>query len=201
MTWRCTPQLVVLMAILTTAACAKKDADGDGVVDSAAAAAPMPAMDTSSAGAMTDAQIVKSLLTANSLDSAAGAEAARAASSPDVRAFASDMMRDHGALNAKVTDVVNRTMLAPEASAHIAAFEGMASQTKSLLAGKTGADYDMTYIDSEVAMHQSLLDHIDHDLIPRATAADLKPLLDQARASVLAHLERAKGLQSKMGKA
>lgn len=202
MTWKRTPQFVVLAVMITAAACARRDADGDGMADTnAPAAAPMPGMDSSTAGALNDAQIVQSLLTANSLDSAAGAEAARAASSPDVRAFASDMMRDHGALNAKVTDLVNRAMLAPETSSHIANFEAMATQSKSLLAGKTGGDYDMAYIDSEVAMHQAVLDHIDHDLLPRATAADLKPLLDQARASVLAHLERAKGLQSKMGKA
>lgn len=201
MTWKRTPQLVVLTMMVVTAACAKKDADGNRVVDSVAAATPMPTMDSSAAGALTDAQIVQSLLTANSLDSAAGAAAARAASSPDVRAFASDMMRDHGALNTKVVDLVNHSMLAPESSSHVANLEAMASQTRALLAGKTGADYDITYIDSEVAMHQAVLDHIDHDLLPRATSADLKPLLEQARASILAHLERAKGLQSKMGKA
>lgn len=202
MKWNRAPQYAMLAVMTLTAACARKDADGDGIADTnAPAAASMPAMDSSTAGAMTDAQIVQSLLTANSLDSAAGAEAARAASSPDVRAFASDMMRDHGALNAKVTDLVNRSMLAPETSLHVATFESMATQSKALLAGKTGGDYDIAYIDSEVAMHQSVLDHIDHDLMPQATAAELKPLLDQARASVLAHLERAKGLQSRMGKA
>lgn len=202
MKWNRAPQYAMLAVMTLTAACARKDADGDGIADTnAPAAASMPAMDSSTAGAMTDAQIVQSLLTANSLDSAAGAEAARAASSPDVRAFASDMMRDHGALNAKVTDLVNRSMLAPETSLHVATFGSMATQSKALLAGKTGGDYDIAYIDSEVAMHQSVLDHIDHDLMPQATAAELKPLLDQARASVLAHLERAKGLQSRMGKA
>lgn len=202
MTWRRTPQLVFAAVLVTAAACARKDADGDGVADSnAPAAAPMPNMDSTTAAVMTDAQIVRSLLTANSLDSAAGAEAVKAASAAEVRAFASDMVKDHGALNAKVTDLVNRSMMAPETSSHVTTFESMASQTKSLLAGKTSADYDLSYIDSEVAMHQALLDHIDHDLMPRATSADLKPLLEQARASVLAHLERAKGLQSKMGKA
>lgn len=201
MKWNRAPQCAMLAVMTITAACARKDADGDGIADTnAPAAASMPAMD-STAGAMTDAQIVQSLLTANSLDSAAGAAAARAASSPDVRAFASDMMRDHGALNVRVTDLVNRSMLAPETSLHVATFESMATQSKALLAGKKGADYDLAYIDSEVAMHQSVLDHIDHDLMPQATAAELKPLLDQARASVLAHLERAKGLQSRMGKA
>src|SRR5690348_4103221 len=98
-----------LAALLTLGACAKKDtaADSARVADSVAAAtpAPAPAAANSTATAapapatLNDAQIAHVAVTANSIDSAAGALAKQKGASKAVKDFGQTMVTDHGAVN------------------------------------------------------------------------------------------------------
>jgi putative membrane protein len=63
-----------------------------------------------------------------------------------------------------------------------------------------GAAFDKAYIDHEVAYHQAVLDAVDKTLIPGASNAELKALLEKVRPAFVAHLEHAKQLQSSLGK-
>jgi putative membrane protein len=63
-----------------------------------------------------------------------------------------------------------------------------------------GADFDKAYIDHEVEYHQSVLDALDKTLIPGATNAELKALLEKTRPAFAAHLEHAKQVQGSLGK-
>jgi len=61
-----------------------------------------------------------------------------------------------------------------------------------------GAAFDKAYIDHEVAYHQQVLDAVDKTLIPGASNAELKALLEKVRPAFVAHLEHAKQVQSSL---
>ena len=69
------------------------------------------------------------------------------------------------------------------------------------LEGLKGADFDKAYIAHEVAYHQQVLDAIDNTLVPNAKNAELKGLIVKVRPAFVGHLEHAKQIQSKLGKA
>jgi putative membrane protein len=64
----------------------------------------------------------------------------------------------------------------------------------------SGAAFDKAYIDHEVAYHQQVLDAVDKTLIPSATNAELKALLEKVRPAFVAHLTHAKELQASLAK-
>jgi putative membrane protein len=74
-----------------------------------------------------------------------------------------------------------------------------ADQNTSNLQGKSGADFDSTYIDHEVTYHQAVLDALDKTLIAGAQNAELKALLEKVRPAIAAHLDRAKQVQGNLG--
>src|SRR5258705_1359928 len=82
------------------AACSRREKAGDSarVADSTAVATPAAPAVTPAAPALTDANIFALLDEANAADSAAGSIAAVKGTSPDVKAFGRQMMRDHHAL-------------------------------------------------------------------------------------------------------
>jgi putative membrane protein len=70
--------------------------------------------------------------------------------------------------------------------------------TRARLKGLSGAEFDKAYVDNEVTYHQTVLDAIDKTLIPSASNAELKGLLNKVRPNIAAHLEHAKHMQAQM---
>jgi putative membrane protein len=58
----------------------------------------------------------------------------------------------------------------------------------------TAPDYDLAFVRAQVETHRQLLDHMDHEVIPSATSAQLQGLLVEMRATADAHLMRARQL-------
>ena len=160
--------------------------------DSAAAPAAAP-------GALTDANIVALLDEANMADSAAGAFAVRKATSPDVKAFAKLMMGEHHALRAAGQQLAKRLNITPAAPADDPLKPAAQNEMAALQSAPKGAQFDKTYIDQEVGVHQAVLDLAGkaHDATQNA---DLKKLIEQAKPVIEKHLNRAEAIQQKLGK-
>ena len=177
-----------------------EDSDSAAARDSAAAAAaPSAAPTPAPAPAPTDPQIAHIAVTANSIDSANGAMAKPKASAKEVKDFAQMMITDHGTVNKQAVALAKKLNVTPEDNETSRGLQSGAEQARSAMQGKSGADFDRAYIDNEVTYHQAVLDALDKTLIPNAQNAELKALLQQVRPNVAAHLERAKGIQSKLG--
>jgi putative membrane protein len=145
-----------------------------------------------------DAQIAHIAVTANSIDSSAGAAALKQASNAEVKTFARTMIRDHGAANKLATDLATKLALTPEDNDQSRALQSGHAQAETDLSGLTGAAFDKAYIDHEVAYHQAVLDALDNTLIPQSDNAELKALLEQIRPNVANHLQLAQALQTKL---
>jgi len=187
-----------VIALVGVAACGgggeQADTAAGATTGATAAAAP------SAAPTLSDPQIAHAAVTANSLDSAAGAAARPKARNAQVRDFAQQMVRDHGAVNKQATALAQRLNLTPADNDVSRQLQQSAERARTDLATKTGAEFDRAYIDNEVQTHQAVLDALDRTLIPGAQNPELKALLQQVRPNIAAHLERARSIQGTLGR-
>jgi len=203
-----TTTALVTVATLCAIGCGKSDQQKAN--DSAAAAATPPAASATPANStataaapapatLNDAQIAHVAVTANSIDSAAGALAKQKGASKAVKDFGQTMVTDHGAVNKQAVALAKKLNVTPQDNDVSKSLKSAADSNMTNLQGKTGAAFDSAYIDHEVAYHQAVLDALDKTLIPQAQNAELKALLTKVRPAVAAHLDRAKKIQSGLG--
>jgi len=193
---------ISLISIIAIAACSKSEKPA---ADSAASAATTPAPDTAkpaaaAAPAINDAQIAHIAVTANAIDSTAGALAKKKASAKAVKDFAQTMVSDHAGVNKQAVALATKLNVTPEDNDVSKQLTAGAEQNIANLQNLSGAAFDKAYIDHEVAYHQAVLDALDKTLIPSAQNADLKALLVKVRPAFVAHLDRAKSIQSSLAK-
>ena len=147
-----------------------------------------------------DAQIAAIVVTANQVDIDAGKLAESKASDKEVKAFAQQMITDHGGVNKAATELVTKLKVTPQDNPTSESLKSSGEQNVKKLKGLTGAAFDKAYVDNEVTYHQAVIDAIDKTLIPSAKNEELKALLIKVRPAFVAHLEHAKQMQASLGK-
>jgi putative membrane protein len=196
------PAAALLAAWIGAAACTSRE---EPAADTAAAAAESPAAAPAApaapaaAPALTDPQIAHVAVTANAIDSAAGAVARTKAQNQEVKDFARQMVTDHGGVNRQAVALATRLGVTPEDNDVSRSLTQGAEESRRQLEGVSGAAFDRAYIAREVAYHQAVLDALDQTLIPGAQNAELKKLLQDVRPAIDAHLQHAKRLQGTLG--
>jgi putative membrane protein len=149
---------------------------------------------------VTDAQIASIVVTANQVDIDAGRLAAAKSRNPEVKKFAQLMVTDHTGVNKAATELVQKLKLLPQDNPTSQSLKTGGQKNVTRLKSLSGAEFDKAYIEHEVEYHQSVLDAVDKTLIPGASNAELKALLEKVRPSFAAHLEHAKQVQASIGK-
>jgi putative membrane protein len=178
----------------STAATAGTPADSgaSGANSSAPAAAPK--------GGMTDSNIVALLDEANKVDSANGAIALKKATRPDVKAFAKLMMSDHHALRAAGQQLAKQLGVEPKLPQHDPLAPYAVGETKALQTTPKGPEFDRTYIDNEVSVHQAVLDFANQARVTTQTA-QLRDLIEKAAPVIRKHLDQAQAIQKQISPA
>ena len=148
----------------------------------------------------TDPQIAEIVVTANQVDIDAGKLAMSRSQSEDVKAFAQEMVKDHGAVNKSATVLVHKLKVTPEASDTNQSLKKGGADNLAGLKKLNGAECNRAYIDHEVTYHEAVIDAIDKTLIPNANNVELKALIEKSRPPFVDHLDHAKRLQTSMGK-
>ena len=148
------------------------------------------------AQAPNDAQIAAIVVTANQVDIDAGKLAESHGSSAEVKAFGKQMVTDHTGVNKQATALVTKLKVKPEENPTSKSLKAGGEKNLANLKGLKGAAFDKAYIDNEVTYHQQVLDALDKTLIPSASNAELKALLEKVRPAFVAHMEHAKKIQS-----
>ena len=165
------------VAIAAAVACSKSETPAGDT----ATAAVAPAPDTTkpaAAPAITDAQIAHIVVTANAIDSAAGALAKQKGASKAVKDFAQTMVTDHTGVNKQAVALATKLAVTPEDNDVSRQLKTGADANTANLQGLTGAAFDKAYIDNEVAYHKAVADALDQKLIPNAQNPELKALLE-----------------------
>jgi putative membrane protein len=140
---------------------------------------------------LTDPQIAHIAYTAGTIDVAAGKQAISKASNKDVKAFAQDMVRDHEAVNKQALDLVKKLKVTPQDNDTSKALSKAAADKLAELSKLSGAAYDKAYIDNEVAYHKTVNGALETQLIPSASNAELKSLLQTGLKIFQGHQQHA----------
>jgi putative membrane protein len=162
---------------------------GASAANSGATAAPK--------GGMTDSNIVAILDGANKVDSANGAIASKKATRADVKAYAKLMMSDHHALRAEGQQLAKKLGVEPKPPEHDPLAPYAVSETKALQSAPKGPEFDRTYIDNEVSVHQAVLDFANQARVTTQTA-ELRALIEKAIPVIRKHLDQAQAIQKEI---
>ena len=199
---------VGLMLLLSATACQGRT-EAVGRDQSAAASATTPP-DTGAPGAsggasaatpkggLGDSNIVALLDEANMADSAAGAVALKKATDPDVKAFAKLMMAEHHALRVAGQELAKQLGVTPKPSERDPLAGYIRNEMDALKKTPKGAEFDRTYIDHEVSIHQAVLDLVNMARVTTQTA-ELRDLIGKAIPVIKKHLDQALEIQKKLG--
>ncbi|HEX7120341.1 MAG TPA: DUF4142 domain-containing protein [Longimicrobiales bacterium] len=154
---------------------------------------------TAAAPSLTDPQIAHVAVTANTIDVELARLAQSRAANEEVVAFARTMVTDHTAVNEQAAALASRLGVTPQDNDVSRSLRQGADDARSKLEDLRGAAFDRAYMEREVAYHQAVLDALDGLLIPGASNAELRGLLEQVRPAVAAHLEHAKMIRASLG--
>jgi putative membrane protein len=147
-----------------------------------------------------DAEILDAMKTANTAEIDAAKIAEKKASKSEVKDFAKMMIKEHkGNLNTAMT-VGKQASLTPAGNETSTAIKTDADTKlgtlKSTAAKST--EFDKTYIDQQVAMHQDLLNKLNDTFIPNAKSAPLKSYLETTKTHVEEHLAKATSIRDSL---
>ena len=147
----------------------------------------------------TSAELVAFVNAYNDAEVETGRMAQTKATDPQVRAFAQRIVKEHQALKTEATSAAKRlnvTPAMPEGDEDLAKDhqDGM----RDLTAKAKGKEFDEAFLEHEIKMHRKVLDEVE-DALGRSRNEDIRPLLEQARAGLRAHLDAAEALEKKFG--
>jgi len=146
----------------------------------------------------TDPQIAHIAYTAGQIDIDAAKQALQKSKNKQIRAFAQDMERDHTAVNKKALALVKKLKVTPEDNDTSKALAKQAKEKRDELAKLNGAAFDKAYMDNEVAYHKTVNGALEKTLIPSASNAELKELLQTGLKIFQGHEQHAEQVAAKL---
>ena len=146
----------------------------------------------------TDPQIAHIAYTAGVIDVAAAKQALAKTSNKDVKEFAENMVRDHEAVNKQALDLVKKLKVTPEDNDTSKSLSKNAAAKLDELAKLKGADFDKAYVANEVAYHKAVDSALETLLIPSASNAELKSLLQTGPKIFQGHEQHAEHVAAEL---
>jgi putative membrane protein len=146
----------------------------------------------------TDPQIAHIAYTAGVIDVAAAKQALAKTSNKDVKEFAENMVRDHEAVNKQALDLVKKLRVTPEDNDTSKSLSKNAAAKLDELAKLKGADFDKAYVANEVAYHKAVDGALETLLIPSASNAELKALLQTGLKIFQGHEQHAEHVAAEL---
>jgi putative membrane protein len=146
----------------------------------------------------TDPQIAHIAYTAGVIDVVAAKQALAKTSNKDVKEFAENMVRDHEAVNKLALDLVKKLKVTPEDNDTSKSLSKNAAAKLDELAKLKGADFDKAYVANEVAYHKAVDGALETLLIPSASKAELKGLLQTGLKIFQGHEQHAEHVAAEL---
>ena len=201
-------KLSLALCVVAVGACSKADRAADtaaartdsaaGRVDSAASAMSMDSANrANAASSWTNDHIFGFVHNANNGEIALGKLASTKATNSMVKSFGSQMVKDHQAMMGDAHALmgkVNATVDSTWDDAKDLAGDG-AEKLKELTEKEKGADWDKNYIESQVDIHQRVLDKLT-DAAKNSTDTTVTNALVKSTAKVQEHLTKAQSIKA-----
>lgn len=152
------------------------------------------AVDAPDAGRLNDPEILGVLSAANAGEVQEGQLAGSSAGDARVKAFAAQLVSDHTMAQASLASYEQANSVTAAPSADQARLLASGQQTLASLQSLTGHAFDVAYVQAQVTAHTQVLALIDEVLLPSATSAGLRAIVQSARTMVAGHLAAAETL-------
>jgi putative membrane protein len=165
----------------------------------ACAPTPTPTPGMPAPAAVTDANISSFAQTYNTGEVQISQLAVTRSTNPAVRSFAQMIAQDHNAANQELAKIISSRQIQPAPSSLTQEVQNFDSQTMASLQSRSGADFDRTYLDSEISHHQWVINQLDTVLIPQARDGKLRDYLKAGRSLEAKHLQQAQQLRGSLG--
>src|SRR3954470_11367127 len=138
-----------------------------------------------------DAQIAHIAYTAGQIDIANAEQAMKKSKNKEVREFAQSMLRDHKAVNDQALALVKKLNVTPQDNDTSKAITKGQADKRAELAKLDGKAFDKAYADNEAAYHKTVNGALEQTLIPSASNAELKSLLQTGLKIFQGHQQHA----------
>jgi putative membrane protein len=139
----------------------------------------------------TDPQIAHIAYTAGTIDITAAKQALAKTGNKEVKAFAEDMVRDHETVNKEALALVKKLNVTPEDNDTSKTLSKNAADKLAEFGKLKGAEFDKAYVANEVAYHKAVDNALETTLIPDASNAELKSLLQTGLKIFQGHEQHA----------
>ncbi|MBV2144104.1 DUF4142 domain-containing protein [Falsochrobactrum sp. TDYN1] len=149
-------------------------------------------------GKLHDPAIAHIAYTAGALDVTAAKQALEKTKNKTVREFAETMVRDHEAVNQQALDLLKKLNVTPEDNDTSKTLSKTASEELTKLGKLDGAAFDKAYVDNEVAYHRQVNEALETTLIPSASNAELKTLLETGLKLFQSHQQHAEHIAASL---
>lgn len=149
-------------------------------------------------GKLSDPAIAHIAYTAGAIDVAAAKQALEKSKNKTVLEFAQTMMRDHEAVNQQALALVKKLKVTPEDNDTSKALSKAATDELAKLSKLDGAAFDKSYVDNEVAYHKEVNKALKTTLIPSASNAELKSLLETGLKLFQSHEQHAEHIAASL---
>lgn len=174
--------LVLAVAMSACATAAPGTAEGVGASAGAAAGATV----------LLDPNIAAFVSASNQSEIQPSQLALQKSTNPQVREFAQRMIAEHTALEQQMMELLQAKGMAPQDNAISTQMKQNLQVTLRSLQARNGADFDLAYMNQQLASHQYTLNSLDATLIPSTRDPQLRALLrDRVRPAVASHLQQA----------
>lgn len=172
---------------------------GESTAQPADTGAAQPSPGVSATPQLNDAQIAAFLSAANKAEIEAAQIEKKSGKNAEAKKLAAMILKDHQAAEKQASGLMAKAGLQPDESGDdIQALKSKSQAAIDQLKSLKGAELDKAYVDSQVTMHQDVIDAIDQRILPAVQNAELKSFITGVRPKLQAHLDHAKALQGKL---
>lgn len=163
--------------------------EGAGGLDSTGASAEAPSPSV----------ILSQLYVANTSEIQLSKLAAKQATSPKVKQVANKLAADHAKNREEAHALAQKLNITLNAAAGGEATRADSAALPSELRGKTGSDFDQTFVEHEINEHEANIEKIQNQLLPAAQNPELKAYLQKSLTTIQGHLDALKQVQQQLG--
>ena len=160
--------------------------------------APAAPASASADSATTPSAILSQMNVANTMEIQVSRMAAQKASSGEVKRLAEKLAVDHSKNREQVRALARKLNepLTPAAGGNITAADSAAMPAE--LEGKSGADFDRTFVEHQITIHKSNIEKLQGQMIPAAENAEMQTYLQRTLADMQGHLASLQEVQQKI---
>lgn len=149
-------------------------------------------------GEATPVAILSQMNLANTAEIQLATIASRKATSPQVKQIARKLMADHTKNREQVLSLAQKAKvtLTPAQGGSMSAADSVALPAD--LQGKTGAEFDRTFIEHEINDHQSNIEKIQNQMLPSVQDPQIKSYLQKTVTEMQGHLASLQQVQQQL---